>query len=112
MCVCRNLFCDEEISRLRTSLEAPGSKLMKNSYSISDGDGGFVKMVLWNHPGRDYSGMMGRCERIVDTASEVCVRSSFFCLSSQPFIFDYLLSSHCFIDNAISLQVLLVSTGT
>lgn len=69
--IVRNLFCDEEISRLRTSLEAPNSELMKHSYSISDGDGGFVKMILWNHPGKDYSGIMGRCERIVDTCTEL-----------------------------------------
>lgn len=67
----RNLFSGDEISRLRADLESPDSELMKRSYSISDGDGGLVKMILWNRPGNDYSGMMGRCERVVDTCSKV-----------------------------------------
>ncbi|XP_039259708.2 L-proline trans-4-hydroxylase-like [Styela clava] len=69
--IVRNLFSDEEITKLRKSLESPESELMKRSYSDSDGDGGRIRIILWNHPGDDYSGVMGRCERVVGTCEKL-----------------------------------------
>lgn len=38
---------------------------------LSDGTGRECKMALWNHPGSDVTGMVARCERMVDTSEKV-----------------------------------------
>lgn len=52
--------------------------MMKHSYVQSDGDKGEIRMILWNHPGDDYTGIMARCERVVDTCEKV--RRYYYCM--------------------------------
>lgn len=65
--IVRNFLPNEEITKLRESLEDPNSQVLKHSYEQDDGSGKKTKMCLWNHPGKDLTGMINRCEKVVDT---------------------------------------------
>ena len=45
--------------------------LTKHAFESDDGEGLKSRLVIWNHPGKDYSGLFGRCRRIVDTTESV-----------------------------------------
>ena len=38
---------------------------------VPDGMGRASRLLLWNHPGNDVTGMVGRCEKMVNTCEEV-----------------------------------------
>ncbi|CAI8030560.1 L-proline trans-4-hydroxylase [Geodia barretti] len=62
----RSLLSGEELSRLRSSLEGD-SEILKYSYGVNDGHGRSCRMCLWNHPGKDITGMVSRCEKVAGT---------------------------------------------
>ena len=68
--ICRKLFSTREIDRLA---ETAGNDLdmANHAYLKADGEGGRVRMALWNHPGDDLYGMFSRSRRIVDAAEQV-----------------------------------------
>ncbi len=45
--------------------------LDQHSYSKSDGEGGTVRLALWNHPTDTIYGMVARCESIVGSAEKI-----------------------------------------
>src|SRR5665213_2095283 len=45
--------------------------LDQHSYGRADGEGGQVRLSLWNHPGDTIYGMFARCESIVNTAEKI-----------------------------------------
>ncbi len=45
--------------------------LDRHSFSRNDGEGGNVRLSLWNHPGDTIYGMFARCESIVDSATKL-----------------------------------------
>ena len=59
------------MKKLKVSLEDPQSAVLKNSYEQDDGAGRKTKMCLWNHPGHDLTGMINRCNKVVDTCETV-----------------------------------------
>lgn len=63
----RGLFDSEEVDLLRRSARED-HELDKRSYGRADGEGGTVRLSLWNHPGDAIYGMFARCERMVRTA--------------------------------------------
>jgi len=63
----KNLFDAEEIEMLKASALAD-RELDKRSYGRADGEGGTVRLSIWNHPGNTIYGMFARSERIVDVA--------------------------------------------
>jgi ectoine hydroxylase-related dioxygenase (phytanoyl-CoA dioxygenase family) len=66
----RSLFDKEEIDLLhRAAVE--DRELDKHSFGRSDGDGGTIRLSLWNHPGDNIYGMMARCNRVVNTAEKI-----------------------------------------
>lgn len=66
----KSLFDQEEIGLLkRTALE--DRELDKHSFGRKDGEGGTVRLSLWNHPGDNIYGMFARCHRVVDTAEKL-----------------------------------------
>ena len=67
----RTLLNNEELVKLRHNLEDDGD-IIKHSYTRGDGHGRESRMCLWNHPGDDITGMIGRCEKVVTTTEEVC----------------------------------------
>jgi ectoine hydroxylase len=66
----KGLFDAEEIEMLRSTAHAD-RELDKHSFSRADGEGGKVRLSLWNHPGDTIYGMFARSRRMVDRAEEL-----------------------------------------
>ena len=66
----KGLFDAEEIEMLRSTAHAD-RELDKHSFSRADGEGGKVRLSLWNHPGDTIYGMFARSNRMVNTAEEL-----------------------------------------
>lgn len=62
----RSLFDEEEIGLLKKSA-VEDRELDKHSFGRKDGEGGTVRLTLWNHPGDNIYGMYARCHRVVDS---------------------------------------------
>lgn len=60
----RALFDRDEIELLHRSAKED-SELDKRSFGRADGEGGVVRLSLWNHPGDGIYGQFARCERMV-----------------------------------------------
>lgn len=60
----RGFYTKPEIDLLHRSAKED-SELDKRSFGRADGEGGVVRLSLWNHPGDGIYGMFARCERIV-----------------------------------------------
>ncbi|MBV9669665.1 MAG: phytanoyl-CoA dioxygenase family protein [Acidobacteriales bacterium] len=63
----RGMFDREEIDLLRRSAKED-RELDQHSFGKGDGEGGTVRLSLWNHPGDTIYGMFARCESIVNSA--------------------------------------------
>jgi ectoine hydroxylase len=57
-------FAPDEIDLLARSARADND-LDKRSFGRADGEGGVVRLSLWNHPGDAIYGQFARCERMV-----------------------------------------------
>lgn len=66
----KKLFDQEEIGMLKQAATAD-RELDKRSYGREDGEGGTVRLSIWNHPGDNIYGAFARSERIVDVAEEL-----------------------------------------
>ncbi|HEY8503077.1 MAG TPA: phytanoyl-CoA dioxygenase family protein [Gemmataceae bacterium] len=66
----RGLFDAEEIDLLRRSAKED-RELDRHSFGRADGEGGTVRLSLWNHPGQGIYGMFARCERVVRSAEKL-----------------------------------------
>ena len=64
--LCRGLFDSAEIELLRRSAKEDKA-LDDHSFGRADGEGGTVRLSLWNHPGHGVYGAFARCERLVGT---------------------------------------------
>lgn len=65
--VARSMFSKEEIDLLRRASKED-RQLDQHSFGKGDGEGGTVRLSLWNHPGDTIYGMFARCETIVNSA--------------------------------------------
>lgn len=66
----KGFFDKEEIQLLhRAAKEDRG--LDQHSFGRGDGEGGTVRLSLWNHPGDTIYGMFARCESVVNSAEEL-----------------------------------------
>jgi ectoine hydroxylase-related dioxygenase (phytanoyl-CoA dioxygenase family) len=61
--IVRQLFDAEEIALLHRAAKED-HELDKRSFGRADGEGGTVRLSLWNHPGDGIYGMFARCERM------------------------------------------------
>ncbi len=68
--VARGLFDREEIGLLHRAAKED-HELDKRSFGRADGEGGTVRLSLWNHPGDGIYGMFARCERVVRGAEKI-----------------------------------------
>lgn len=68
--ILRQLFDGAEIALLRRTALAD-RELDKHSFSRADGEGGAVRLSVWNHPGNNIYGMYARCRRLVDSAEKL-----------------------------------------
>ena len=66
----RGFFGQDEIQLLRRAAKEDRA-LDEHSYSRNDGEGGSVRLSLWNHPGDTVYGMVARCESIVSSATKL-----------------------------------------
>jgi ectoine hydroxylase len=64
------LFDAEEIDLLRRAARAD-HELDRHAFGRADGEGGVVRLSLWNHPGDGIYGMFARCERLVRSAERL-----------------------------------------
>src|SRR5207237_4638278 len=66
----RGFFDAAEVELLRRSAKED-NELDRRSFGRADGEGGTVRLSLWNHPGDGIYGMFARCERIVRSAEKL-----------------------------------------
>jgi ectoine hydroxylase len=66
----RGMFDEEEIGLLRRAAKED-RELDQHSFGKGDGEGGTVRLSLWNHPGDTIYGMFARCETIVNSAEKI-----------------------------------------
>src|SRR3982750_2115429 len=64
------MFDRDEISLLLRSAKEDRA-LDEHSYGKDDGEGGRVRLSLWNHPGDGIYGMFARCRRMVDACEQI-----------------------------------------
>ena len=64
------LFDAEEIGLLLRSARQDRA-LDQHSFGRADGEGGTVRLSLWNHPGNGIYGMFARCRRVVDASEQL-----------------------------------------
>jgi hypothetical protein len=60
----KGFFDPEETDLLRRAAKED-HELDRRSFGRADGEGGIVRLSLWNHPGDGVYGMFARCERLV-----------------------------------------------
>jgi len=63
----RKMFDAAEIDLLRRAAKEDRA-LDQHAFGRGDGEGGTVRLSLWNHPGDTLYGMFARCETIVNSA--------------------------------------------
>jgi ectoine hydroxylase len=63
----RGMFENDEVDLLRRAAKEDRA-LDEHAFGRSDGEGGTVRLSLWNHPGDTLYGMIARCESIVNSA--------------------------------------------
>jgi len=64
------LFDPEEIGLLRRAAKEDRA-LDEHAFGKADGEGGIVRLSLWNHPGQGIYGMFARCRSLVDSAEKL-----------------------------------------
>jgi ectoine hydroxylase len=65
--IAKSMFSKEEIDLLRRAAKED-RELDQHSFGRGDGEGGTVRLSLWNHPGDTIYGMFARCETVVNSA--------------------------------------------
>jgi len=68
--VARGMFNSDEIDLLRRAAKED-RELDQHSYGKGDGEGGTIRLSLWNHPGDTIYGMFARCESVVNSAEKI-----------------------------------------
>jgi ectoine hydroxylase-related dioxygenase (phytanoyl-CoA dioxygenase family) len=66
----KSLFDKEEIDLLKKTA-TEDRELDKHSFGRADGEGGTIRLSLWNHPGNNIYGMIARSHRIVDKVEKL-----------------------------------------
>ena len=66
----RGFFDADETDLLRRAAKED-HELDRRSFGRADGEGGTVRLSLWNHPGDGVYGMFARCERVVRSAEKL-----------------------------------------
>ena len=64
------LFHESEVDLLRRAAREDKA-LDEHAFGRDDGEGGRVRLSLWNHPGDGIYGMFARCRRVVDSCEQL-----------------------------------------
>lgn len=68
--LCERLFDGEEIELLSHSARQDKA-LDDHAFGRADGEGGTVRLSLWNHPGQGIYGAFARCQRLTGIAGQL-----------------------------------------
>ena len=68
--IVRSFFDSEEIGLLHRAAQED-REMDQRSFGRADGEGGTVRLTLWNHPGDGIYGMFARCNRIVNATEQI-----------------------------------------
>eukprot|EP00058_Branchiostoma_floridae_P027472 XP_002612963.1 hypothetical protein BRAFLDRAFT_74748 [Branchiostoma floridae] len=68
--IVRSLFDSEEVTLLKDALESDEG-IIRYAFGRDDGEGGKIRMVLWNQPGNDITGVMARSEKVAGTMKKI-----------------------------------------
>ena len=68
--IVRGMFDSEEIDLVHQAALSDRA-LDQKSFGRADGEGGTVRLSLWNHPGDNIYGMVARSSRLVDSMEEL-----------------------------------------
>ena len=68
--IARRMFDEEEIGLLGRAARED-RELDQHAFGRQDGEGGSVRLSLWNHPGDTIYGMFARCESVVKSAEKL-----------------------------------------
>src|SRR5688572_18547347 len=66
----KSLFDQEEMDLLLKTAKHD-QEMLSHGFGVSDTKGLVSKLSLWNHPGDDIYGMIGRCRRVVDSCEQI-----------------------------------------
>ena len=66
----RSLLTAGELARLNEDIQKDNG-IIQHSFVVDDGQGRCSRMSLWNHPGHDMTGMVGRCQKVAGTMGEL-----------------------------------------
>lgn len=66
----KGYFHPDEIEMLKRAAKEDRA-LDEHAFSRGDGEGGRVRLSLWNHPGDSIYGIFARCERVVNAAEQI-----------------------------------------
>lgn len=67
--IVRGLLSDLELQKIRKTTEDPG--ILKHQYGRPDKRGKEPKLVLWQHPGNDVTGMVARSKKVAETCQKL-----------------------------------------
>lgn len=66
----RDLLDNQELQKVKEVLE-DNDEIRKRAFGVADGKGRESKLALWSHPGTDVTGMVARCEKLVNTCEKL-----------------------------------------
>lgn len=69
--IVKGLLQSDELKRLDSALHADGESIEKYAYGRDDGMGRRTRLCLWNHPGKDVTGMIARVPKVSGLMGEL-----------------------------------------
>lgn len=69
--IVRKFLSDKEIANIWKVLEGDDNLLLKSAYDLPDGSGRASRLVLWNQPGTDFSGILARSKKMAGSCEEL-----------------------------------------
>ncbi|XP_060557301.1 L-proline trans-4-hydroxylase-like [Ruditapes philippinarum] len=67
--IAKGLLSQEEIAHVEKALKT--GPFEDHTYGVGDGAGKEAHLIMWNHPGVDVTGMVGRCEKVAGTCEKL-----------------------------------------
>ena len=71
----RNILNKAEVAHLTSGLEHEQG-VMQHAWERDDGNGRYIRLASWQHPGNDVTGMVSRAHKFVDTFEKVLKSST------------------------------------
>ena len=88
----KGMFDREEIDLMRRAAKED-RQFDQHAFGRGDGEGGTVRLSLWNHPGDTIYGMFARCESIVNSA-ETLLEGEVYHYHSKMIMKDAKVAAH------------------